>query len=803
MIKAAQKKETILEFTRTRKGLKTPFYCNADTGLSSFELSDVASANHALIPVVNKSNKIQISYAIEVVEEGLKLSIFGLKNSLKDFGYNNFEATAIITKDKEFQVECFCDKDSKSTIVDYSYYTPGIGYGSPEVNTDITGAEVDSEGLRVFKRLFCPYSFHMQYVGANDLHSTLDKVFSSVFFGGGNDAFFIKDYNDLYKMLIHKECLIKETPRQKKIDVLTAATKTLSTDDIKTIIKPYQQESKDRWSRSTTFSIIEKVDVEEPTCVLRTFIRDWHNNSLVGETSRIYFTGKEVLPCKQTNTKNYVASTLFQKASSWKNFMIDFDKEVAQGTRLNYIASCIDDFDDEAKSLAIWAFTKWPIFETLHKSGYSAISIVAIEGLSINNMTGTGRWRNFTSPMEALSFMFSPADIKGKKLFNALGCNKYQLDCLNKIAIDIKSQSDELKLSLVEEGEKFDYSVFHDFNDCVRARLSMVAYVKGLIEDVQFSRYSGLQRTVTSSIQDMDNDTFDLFLKMFNPVSDVNTLGELMDNIQEVLNFTYDNSPVSAISHPEMLRLANSSNWRDEKVTSSKYAATVMAASEVFRHLYTIGGINAIIKMLPKVDAMSQITIDSSSLDSRSAFGRYCSGYSSFATKTYSDYLDMSISVQKANTDLRIDYDFDSVEDIIDMHNNILSIYNAVSEQVDTIAFDNRRDFFSKFEYEGKEFSVIAPQKASEIGFEGISLRHCVKSYIKKVVNGYTNILFVRRNDDLENPFFTIELTNDKELAQAHGFCNSNASSEEGLPEFLDEWTTKFNIKKNNYNVMR
>ena len=82
-------------------------------------------------------------------------------------------------------------------------------------------------------------------------------------------------------------------------------------------------------------------------------------------------------------------------------------------------------------------------------------------------------------------------------------------------------------------------------------------------------------------------------------------------------------------------------------------------------------------------------------------------------------------------------------------------------------------------------------------------LHHCVKSYISRVANGATNIMFIRQVSEPYKPFFTVEVDNNKIIQQVHGFSNCNADTVEGLEEFIDIWAKAKHLKTQGYNKVR
>ena len=166
----------------------------------------------------------------------------------------------------------------------------------------------------------------------------------------------------------------------------------------------------------------------------------------------------------------------------------------------------------------------------------------------------------------------------------------------------------------------------------------------------------------------------------------------------------------------------------------------------------------------------------------------------------YKDYLIMIKELGMANV---YHPQFKDKNDIQKMHDEIFEIYNVKKTIIQNEKFAKRIEVLKKFEYVDNDFSVVAPKEAEDLANEGIKLHHCVKSYIGRVANGETNIVFIRENTDLEKPFFTVEITNDNTIQQVHGFGNRNANTEPGLTEFVEKWAKDKNLMLHDINKIR
>ncbi len=139
---------------------------------------------------------------------------------------------------------------------------------------------------------------------------------------------------------------------------------------------------------------------------------------------------------------------------------------------------------------------------------------------------------------------------------------------------------------------------------------------------------------------------------------------------------------------------------------------------------------------------------------------------------------------------------------IIEMHDLISDVYNAKRDKIEQEKFNARIPVWQKYEYSDENYSVIAPKSPSELAQEGLELHHCVKSYIPRVSQGTTNIMFIRENSNKEKPFFTVEIQ-DNTIQQIHGFGNRNLETEPDLIYFVADWEKKCKLKSSNFNKVR
>jgi len=91
------------------------------------------------------------------------------------------------------------------------------------------------------------------------------------------------------------------------------------------------------------------------------------------------------------------------------------------------------------------------------------------------------------------------------------------------------------------------------------------------------------------------------------------------------------------------------------------------------------------------------------------------------------------------------------------------------------------------FGWKAEGYLIRPPVSAGEITAEGRALHHCVGRYIESVAKGRTIILFVRKEDDPEEPLVTVEIAPESwSIRQARG--KDNSAPPEEVKQFLEKW---------------
>lgn len=90
-----------------------------------------------------------------------------------------------------------------------------------------------------------------------------------------------------------------------------------------------------------------------------------------------------------------------------------------------------------------------------------------------------------------------------------------------------------------------------------------------------------------------------------------------------------------------------------------------------------------------------------------------------------------------------------------------------------------------KYYFEDKDYIIRAVKNTKEIIDEGATLHHCVGGYADKHAKGETNILVIREKKNIDKPYYTIEIKNNK-IIQVRGLRNCAPGKK--LNRFLDKF---------------
>ena len=120
-------------------------------------------------------------------------------------------------------------------------------------------------------------------------------------------------------------------------------------------------------------------------------------------------------------------------------------------------------------------------------------------------------------------------------------------------------------------------------------------------------------------------------------------------------------------------------------------------------------------------------------------------------------------------------------------HDVAMRNYKITFNEEDQARFNDsiNGEYYKSLEYNGKDFIICRPESIESIVQEAKKLRHCADSYIRSVIDGYTMIFFMRKKDNPETPWITIEVRNNY-VAQYAGF--GDMVPDKDVTEKINEW---------------
>lgn len=102
--------------------------------------------------------------------------------------------------------------------------------------------------------------------------------------------------------------------------------------------------------------------------------------------------------------------------------------------------------------------------------------------------------------------------------------------------------------------------------------------------------------------------------------------------------------------------------------------------------------------------------------------------------------------------------------------------------------FKERSEELSKYEYKDDNLQVIVPKDIEDLMKEGRNNNNCVGSYVESFAKKRSNIFFIRKNEEPEKSYITIEVNNDfSGVRQAYYGSNREITKNDDL-NFISKW---------------
>ena len=95
-----------------------------------------------------------------------------------------------------------------------------------------------------------------------------------------------------------------------------------------------------------------------------------------------------------------------------------------------------------------------------------------------------------------------------------------------------------------------------------------------------------------------------------------------------------------------------------------------------------------------------------------------------------------------------------------------------------------------KYENEAMGFVVVVPDSVFDLIREGKDQHICVGTYVDRVADGITNVVYIRKLSEPDAPYGTMEISNDNRILQVRGKFNND------LPKEAMDFVKKFERAK-------
>lgn len=98
-----------------------------------------------------------------------------------------------------------------------------------------------------------------------------------------------------------------------------------------------------------------------------------------------------------------------------------------------------------------------------------------------------------------------------------------------------------------------------------------------------------------------------------------------------------------------------------------------------------------------------------------------------------------------------------------------------------------------KYRFSDECFTIFPVKNSEEMITESDRLHHCVKTYIPRVAAGETMIFFIRRTENLNDPYITLEADlKSGKVIQVRG--KRNTAPDDKVKNFVNEWEHEFHL---------
>ena len=171
---------------------------------------------------------------------------------------------------------------------------------------------------------------------------------------------------------------------------------------------------------------------------------------------------------------------------------------------------------------------------------------------------------------------------------------------------------------------------------------------------------------------------------------------------------------------------------------------------------------------------------------------RYIETQTDFKPGDFADYLEMCEELQYNldNTFVLFPKDWKRAHDEVSKeHNEREAEIEARKKSKQSLKIEKRyEETKKKYEFSYKGLFIVVPHNALEIITEGHNNHHCVATYVERVADGDTTILFVRKEAD--KTYYTMEVRDNK-IVQCRTKFNQSYTQSKPVKAFVEQFDKK------------
>lgn len=138
--------------------------------------------------------------------------------------------------------------------------------------------------------------------------------------------------------------------------------------------------------------------------------------------------------------------------------------------------------------------------------------------------------------------------------------------------------------------------------------------------------------------------------------------------------------------------------------------------------------------------------------------------------------------------------------ELVRSFDSITTAYELYENKRFLAQFENKykknKEKWEKYEYESDKLIITYPKSPQDVVKEGITLHHCAKNFVQPVADGQTLMLFIRKKESPDKPYFTLEIRNNA-VRQCHGNNNISITNYPKLQRFLKGFCRHYGIRYN------